>query len=48
MAKFKETSQEASLGDPLQKYNKGSWCINNNNQSNNNKMFDEALKKHLL
>ena len=36
MAKFNETSQEASLCVPFQKYNKGSWLINNNN----NKMAD--------
>ena len=40
MAKFNETSQEASLGVPLQKYNKGSWLINNNNNNNNNKIAD--------
>ena len=39
MAKFNETSQEASLGVPLQKYNTGSQLINNNN-INNNKMAD--------
>ena len=39
--KFKETLQEASLGEPQQKYNKGSrLIINNNNNSNNNKMAD--------
>ena len=36
MAKFNETLQEASLGDPLQKYNSGSRLINNNS----NKMAD--------
>ena len=46
-SEFKETLQEASLGDPLQKYNKGSWLINNNN---NNEMADFlfCFKKHLL
>jgi len=46
-SKFKETLQEASSGDPLQKYNKGSWLINNNN---NNEMADFlfCFKKHLL
>ena len=39
MAKFNETSQEASLGVPLQKYNTGSQLINNNN-INNNEMAD--------
>jgi len=29
MAKFNETKQEASLGAPLQKYNKESWLVNN-------------------
>ena len=45
MAKFNETSQESSLCVPLQKYNKGSWLINNNN----NKMADFlfCFKKHL-
>ena len=35
-SKFNETLQEASLGDPLQKYNTGSRLINNNS----NKMAD--------
>ena len=39
------SKQEASLGDPLQKYNKGSWLINNNNEMAN---FLFGLKKHLL
>ena len=34
MAKFNETSQEASMGVPLQKYNKGSRLINNNEMAN--------------
>ena len=36
------SKQEASLGDPLQKYNKGSWLINNNNEMAN---FLFGLKK---
>ena len=46
MAKFNGTSQEAFLGVPLQKYNKRSVLINNNN----NKMADFlfCFKKHLL
>ena len=46
-SKFKETLQEASLGNLLQKYNKGSHFINNNN-NNNLANFLFALKKHLL
>ena len=39
MAKFNETSQEASLCVPLQKYNKGSLLINNNNNNLANFLF---------
>jgi len=43
MAKFNETSQEASLGVPLQKYNKESWLINNNSNKMTNFLY--CLKK---
>ena len=43
MAKFNETSQEASMGVPLQKYNKGSRLINNNEMAN----FMFWLKKNI-
>ena len=46
MAKFNETSQEASLCVPLQKYNKGSLLINNNNNTLANFLFC-FKKKHL-
>ena len=39
MAKFNETSQEASLGVPLQKYNKESWLINNNSNKMTNFLY---------
>ena len=42
MAKFNETLQEASLGDPLKQFNKGSRLINNNLAN-----FLFFFKKHL-
>ena len=44
-AKFNETSQEASLGDRLQKYNKALWLSNNNNRMVD---FLFCFKEHLL
>ena len=44
-AKCNEKSQEASLGDRLQKYNKASWLTNNNNKMSD---LHFCFKEHVL